>query len=105
MPDGLSGISNVAEHAAREFRRAENLERREPLDRLDEARKTIEAERARADGERLLKAPTNLVGDTTTEIVPGPGPDEKMSAGRSSPGVGCMPPRYRRFIEMVPITW
>src|SRR5713101_2252449 len=76
--DGRSGISSVAGYAVHEFREAERLERREPLNGRDAVVKGLEAERARADGERLLKAPRNLVGDASTEMVPAAGPDEKL---------------------------
>jgi hypothetical protein len=80
--DGRSGISNAAEHAAEAFREAEKLERREPLDGRDAVLKGLWAERARADGERLLKAPRNLVGDASTEMVPAAGADEKLTPAR-----------------------
>jgi hypothetical protein len=82
MNDTRSGISTVAEDAAHELRRAEHLERREAFDPLDGALKTLEAERARADAERLLTPPHRLVGDVDTEIVPAPGPEEKLSDDR-----------------------
>lgn len=82
MKDARSGSSTVAEYAANEFRQAEKLERREPLNRRDAILKALEAERARADGERLLKPPRNLVGAATTEIVPAPSSDDKIPAGR-----------------------
>jgi hypothetical protein len=77
-----SGISTVADYAAHELRRAEKLEQREPFDALDAARKSVEAERARADAVRLLKPPHNLIGDASTEIVPAPESGVQVPAAR-----------------------
>ncbi len=77
-----SGITATAEHAARELRKAEKLERREAFDPRDAVLKSLEAERARADGETLLAPPRNLVGERNTEIVPALAADEKPSSAR-----------------------
>lgn len=68
--DGRSGISTIAGYASQEFRNADKLDARRAFDRLDGLRKPLEAERARADAERLMKPPHNLVGNASTEIVP-----------------------------------
>ena len=74
--DTRSGISPVAAYAAREFRQAAKLEA------LDAPLKSVEAARARADGERLLEPPKHLIGDARTELVPAPEPDAKVPVGR-----------------------
>ena len=68
--DGRSGISIRAERAAQEFRKAERLERRRPVDSTDALFKPIEAQGARDEGKRLLVPPERLVGDASTELVP-----------------------------------
>ena len=77
-----SGITATAEHAARELRQAEKPERRDPFDPRDAALKSLQAKRARADGEALLTPPPNLVGERSTEIVPALAADEKPSSPR-----------------------
>jgi hypothetical protein len=80
--ENRSGITATAEHAARELRRAEKLERRDPFDRCDAVLKSLEAERARADAEKLLTPPPNLVGERSTEVVPALAADENPSPAR-----------------------
>jgi hypothetical protein len=84
MKNERSGISTIAGYAVHEFRQAEKLEKRDASDPLDAFRKAREAERARADGERLLKLHHPVVGDASTEIVPVPEPDAKVPAVRRS---------------------
>lgn len=74
----------VAELAAREARNAERLQRRPAFDRLDEIRKPIEAQRAREESVRLLKAPEALVGAAATELVPARTDNEQLSPARLS---------------------
>ena len=68
--DGRSGISATAGYASQEFRSADKLDAPPAFDRLDALRKPLEAEHARAEAQRLMKPPHNLVGDASTEIVP-----------------------------------
>lgn len=82
MIDARSGISTVAEFADRRFRQADKLEQRRAYDALDAGHKSLEAERARADGERLLRPPKCLIGDSSTEIVPAPDPEAKLPPAR-----------------------
>ena len=82
MNDARSGISAIAGYASHEFQQAEKLEKRPAFDPVDGARKVIEAERAKADGERLLKPPRHLVGSASTEIVPAIEPDAKIAVAR-----------------------
>lgn len=74
--DGRSGISNVAGYAEHELLKAEKLEQRRAFDPVDAFHKPREAARAREDGGRLLKAPANLIGDASLEIVPALGGHE-----------------------------
>ena len=71
-----SGISTVAASAAHEFRQADKL------DTLDAPLKSVEAARARADGERLLEPPERLIGNASTELVPAPDLEAQVPAGR-----------------------
>lgn len=77
--DARSGISTIAEHANRELRTSETLRRRTPIDKVDALCLPIEADRAEADGVRMLKAPANLVGSADTEIAPAIAGDAKPS--------------------------
>ena len=70
--DGRSGIAFTAERAGHELRTADKLDRRRAFDPGDARRKTQEAARARAEGERLLAAPERLIGDASRELVPAP---------------------------------
>jgi hypothetical protein len=73
--DGRSGLASTAELAAHELRQAERQARRRAVDMR-------EAERAREDGERLLQAPTHLIGDASLELVPAPAASEALSHER-----------------------
>jgi hypothetical protein len=64
-----SKTSKQAEEAARKLREAEKLERRRSVDWSDTALKPLYAQRAREEGERLLKAPECLIGSASTELV------------------------------------
>lgn len=80
--DGRSGISTTAEFATHELRKAAKLEARTAFDFVDGHRKGFEAEQARADGERLLKPPSDLVGDASLEVVPAIDPDAHIPITR-----------------------
>src|SRR5262249_27341843 len=69
VKQGRSGISIRAEQAARDLRTAEKLERRRAFDPTDARFKAIEAQHAREEGDRLLTAPDQLVGDARMELV------------------------------------
>ena len=73
-----SGISTVAACAAHEFRQGDKF------DTLDAPLKSVEAARARADGERLLEPPERLIGNASTELVPAPDLEANVPAGRLS---------------------
>jgi hypothetical protein len=69
MWDARGGVSTVAEYVAHEFgwpTNSSNARRSTP----DAARKSVEAERARADGERLLKPFKRLMSCGTTVRSP-----------------------------------
>jgi hypothetical protein len=80
-----SGIGMVAELAAREGRNAERLEARPAYDKTDAFRKRIEAGWSRGESARLLDAlPETLVGDASTELVPGIRPADQPALARLS---------------------
>jgi hypothetical protein len=68
--DGRSGLAHTADLAAYELRQAAKLARRRAVDPVAAFHNTREAERTREDGERLLEAPTHLIGDASLELVP-----------------------------------
>jgi hypothetical protein len=70
--DGRSGNSLIAELAAREAPKADQLDARPAFDKTDAFHKHLEAGRARGEAPRLLDAlPPTLVGSPETELVPG----------------------------------
>ena len=82
MTDARSGVSTAAEYADRLLRKADRLEQRRAHDVLHERRESLEAERARGYGEGLLRPPKCLIGDSSTEIVPAPGPEARLPLAR-----------------------
>jgi hypothetical protein len=75
MPEGTrsgrSSIALIAELASREAQKADHLEARPAFDKTDAFHKRLEANRARAESERLMDCvPATLVGSPETELVP-----------------------------------
>ena len=68
-----------AEAAARQFRLAGKLRRKRPIDFSETALNPLRAEKAQEEGERLLKIPEPLTGAATTELVPIPAADERLT--------------------------
>jgi hypothetical protein len=68
----------MAAYAAHQFRQADKF------DTLDAPLKSVEAARARADGERLLEPPERLIGNASTELVPAPDLEANVPTGRLS---------------------
>jgi hypothetical protein len=80
-----SGIALAASLAVHEEQNVDRLEARPAFDKTDAFHKRLEAARARAESERLLDClPVTLVGDPSTELVPGIGPSDNPAITRLS---------------------